>query len=212
LNPRSTELLNAKEIANGCINYMRIDGKSVKSSRIFLGNEYKEQIKELSKYYGVPCDHHKTITFDYDVYFEITKDFKPLFRWKSIEGENMPAETKFFYDRFDHAYHHLMIELVQLQVKSIKTAAGDREVFELYVDGGFTDNDVYIQLLSHYLRDMTLRTTNASLGSALGAAIALSDSELNSKFLKKNFSLKKHVPFIVKENICLIILIRNILQ
>ena len=131
-------------------------------------------------------------------YFEITKDFEPLFKWKSIEDENMPAITKFPYDCFNHAYHHLMIQLVLLQVKSIKTAAGDQDVFKLYVDGGFSDNDMYIQLLSHYLRDMTFSTTNASLGSALGAAIAISDSKLNSKFLKKNYSLKKHVPFIIK--------------
>ncbi len=198
LNPYNTERLNEAEVANGCINYMRINGKPVKSSRIFLGNEYKEQIKALSSYYRVSSDYHKTITFDYDVYFEITKDFKPLFRWKSIEAENMPTETTFPYNCFEHAYHHLMIQLVQLQVKSIKAATGDQEVYKLYVDGGFTDNEIYIQLLSHYMKDMTLRTTNASLGSALGAAIAISDAKLNSKFLKKNYSLKKHVPFIVK--------------
>jgi hypothetical protein len=44
---------------------------------------------------------------------------------------------------------------------------------------------------------MKLRTTDSSLGSALGAAISISDTKLNSKFLKKNYSLKKHVPFIV---------------
>lgn len=198
LNPHNTKRLNETEVANGCINYMRINGRPVKSSRIFLGNEYNEQIKELSEHYGVSADYHKTISFNYGVHFEITKDFDPLFRWKSIEDKNMPAETKFPYDCFEHAYHHLMIQLVQLQVKSIKTAAGDKEVSKLYVDGGFTDNDVYIQLLSHYMRDMTLRTTNASLGSALGAAIAISDSKLNSKFLKRNYSLKKHVPFIIK--------------
>jgi len=198
LNPHNTEALNETEVTNGCINYMRINGKPVKSSRIFLGNEYKEQVKELAEHYGVPYDYHKTVSFNYEVYFEITKDFEPIFRWKSIEDLNMPEKTKFPYDSFDHAYHHLMIQLVLLQVRSIKTAAGDQKLYKLYVDGGFTDNDVYIQLLSHYLRDMTLRTTNASLGSALGAAIAISDSKLNSKFLKRNYSLKKHVPFIIK--------------
>jgi len=198
LNPYNTETLNEAELADGCVNYMRINGKPVKAARIFLGNEYKLQIVELSEYYGVSADYHKTVSFNYDVYLEIEKDFKPLFKWKSIEDVNMPQETTFPYDSFDHAYHHLMIQLVQLQVKSIKTASGDAQVSKLYVDGGFSDNDIYIQLLSHNLREMTLRTTNASLGSALGAAIAISDSKLNSKFLKKNYSLKKHVPFITK--------------
>jgi glycerol kinase len=77
-------------------------------------------------------------------------------------------------------------------------AQGNKKIKKLYVDGGFSDNDVYINLLTHFLRDMTLRTTTSSLGSALGAAISISDTQLNSKFLKKNYSLKKHVPFIIK--------------
>jgi glycerol kinase len=110
----------------------------------------------------------------------------------------MPEETHFDYDKFEHAYHQLMIELVLLQVENIKIASGEDKIEKLYIDGGFSDNDVYIKLVSHYLRNMELRTTDSSLGSALGAAIAISDSKLNSKFLRKNYSLKKHVPFIIK--------------
>jgi glycerol kinase len=87
---------------------------------------------------------------------------------------------------------------VLLQVESIKVAAGNDTIEKLFIDGGFSDNDVYIKLVSHYLRNMELRTTDSSLGSAMGAAIAISDTQLNSKFLKKNYSLKKHIPFILK--------------
>jgi len=45
---------------------------------------------------------------------------------------------------------------------------------------------------------MKLKSTSSSLGSALGAAIVISDRKLNSKFLKKNYALKKNVPFILK--------------
>ena len=197
LNPFSDVPLTTEETEAGCINYMRINGKPVKSSRLFLGNEYKLQVEELSKKFNVDKDHHKTVQFDYDAYFEIVKEFQYCFKWKSFSDENMPSETKYSYHTFEHAYHQLMIELVQLQVQSIKKIANTYDIDRLYVDGGFTDNDLYIKLLSHYLRGMKLRTTKASLGSALGAAIAISDSKLNSKFLKKNYSLQKHVPFIV---------------
>lgn len=197
LNPFSDVPLTAIDTQNGCINYMRINGKPVKSSRLFLGNEYKLQVQELTKRFNVPEDYHKNIDFDYDTYFEIVKEFKYCFRWKSFSDPNMPEKTHFLYHTFEHAYHQLMIELVQLQVKTIKQIANIIEIDRLYVDGGFTDNDLYIKLLSYYLRGMKLRTTEASLGSALGAAIAISDAKLNSKFLKKNYALKKHVPFIV---------------
>ncbi|WP_439129239.1 FGGY-family carbohydrate kinase [Polaribacter sp.] len=198
LNPFSDVPLTEEETKNGCINYMRINGKPVKSSRLFLGNEYKLQVKELSEKFKVDKDYHKTVEFDYDAYFEIIKEFDYCFRWKSFSDKNMPEKTKYYYNNFEQAYHQLMIELVQLQVKSIKRIADTAEIDRLYVDGGFTDNDLYIKLLSHYLRGMKLRTTKASLGSALGAAISISDTKLNSKFLKKNYSLQKHVPFIIK--------------
>ncbi len=201
LNPFPEKLLSQEDMAKDCINYMRINGKPVKANRLFLGNEYSLQVAELTKKYKVPADYHKSVSFDSEVFYEIVKDFEYAFRWISIKSKHRPAKTHYKYDRFEHAYHQMMVELVLLQVESIQIAAGEDLIEKLYVDGGFSDNDVYIKLLSHYLRDMELRTTDSSLGSALGAAIAISDTELNSKFLKKNYSLKKHVPIILTPNL-----------
>ena len=180
------------------INYMRINGKPVKATRLFLGNEYKIQVSKLDKHFGVSEDYHRNVKFDYDTYFEIIHDFEHMFKWESIVDPDMPEKTKIPYDKFEDAYHQLMTELVMLQIKSIKTVVGNDDIKRLYVDGGFSDNDLFIKLLSHNFRNMKLRTTDSSLGSALGAAVSISDSKLNSKFLKKNYSLKKHVPFIIK--------------
>jgi L-fuculokinase len=179
------------------INYMRINGRPVKATRLFLGNEYKLQVSKLDKCFDVSEDYHRHVKFDYDTYFDIIQDFEYMFKWESINDTNMPSKTKMPYAKFEHAYHQLMTELVLLQIKSIKDVIGEDDIKRLYVDGGFSDNDLYIKLLSHYFRDKELRTTDSSLGSALGAAICISDSKLNSKFLKKNYSLKKHVPFII---------------
>lgn len=177
---------------------MRIDGKPVKATRLFLGNEYRLQVKKLDHHFGVSDDYHRSVKFHYDSYCEIINDFEHHFKWESIVDADMPKQTKMAFDNYEQAYHQLMTELVLLQINSIKKVIGDDEVKRLYVDGGFSDNDLYIKLLSHYFRNKKLRTTDSSLGSALGAAIAISDSKLNSKFLKDNYSLKKHVPFIVK--------------
>lgn len=197
LNPFTDTPLTDEDVKSDCINYMRINGKPVKSSRLFLGNEYQIQVQKLSERFNVNEDYHKSIEFDYDVYCKIIKNFHYAFKWESFIDSKMPEKTTYSYNNFKQAYHHLMIELVRLQVESIQRIADANNIDRLYVDGGFTDNEVYIQLLSHYLRAMKLRTTKASLGSALGAAISISDTKLNSKFLKKNYALKKHVPFIV---------------
>lgn len=180
------------------LNYMRINGKPVRATRLFLGNEYKLQVSNLNKHFGMGEDYHMSVKFDYDTYYEIIQDFKHCYRWESIEDENAPEQTYIPYNKYEHAYHQLMIELVQIQIKCIKDALGGNNFARIYVDGGFSNNDIYIKLLCHHFRDKKLSTTDASLGSALGAAISISDNKLNSKFLKQNYALKKHVPFIVK--------------
>ncbi|MFV9551378.1 FGGY-family carbohydrate kinase [Algibacter sp. PT7-4] len=196
-NPFTEKPISEDTEDRDAINYMRINGKPVKASRLFLGNEYKLQVEKLNAHFRVDNDYHRNVKFNYDTYFEIIKDFKHCYKWEGLADENMPEKTQIPYHKYEHAYHQLMTELVLLQIKCIKKAIGDDNISRLYVDGGFSDNDLYIKLLSHYFRDKKLRTTNASLGSALGAAISISDTKLNSKFLKKNYALKKHVPFII---------------
>jgi len=196
-NPFTENPISQDTNDSDAINYMRINGKPVKAARLFLGNEYKVQVQKLNERYDVDEDYHRHVKFNYDTYFELIKDFKHSFKWEGLEDEDMPKETKISFTKYEHAYHQLMTELVLLQIKCVKKAIGDDSINRLYVDGGFSDNDLYVKLLSHYFRDKKLRTTQASLGSALGAAISISDTRLNSKFLKKNYALKKHVPFIV---------------
>ncbi|MFX0555417.1 FGGY-family carbohydrate kinase [Maribacter sp. CXY002] len=198
LNPFENRNLTQAEVKQDCINYMRINGKPVKSTRLFLGNEYSLQVKKLSTYFKVSMDYHKTVKFDKQLYLKISNNFEPMFTWESLRNTNRLTGNKIPYKTFEEAYHQLMIELVQLQVQNIQLAKGNLNIKKLFVDGGFSDNDIYIKLLSYYLNDMKLRTTDSSLGSALGAAIAISDTKLNSKFLRKNYSLKKHIPFITK--------------
>lgn len=198
LNPFSKVPLSEKDISLDCINFMRIDGNTVKSVRLFLGNEYNIQVVALSEYFKVSKEYHKTVKFNYDTFIEISKGIEPMFKWESFTTDKMPAHTNIKYDSFEEAYHHLMIELVKLQVENIKLAKGEDHIKRLYVDGGFSGNEVYMQLLSHFLREMKLRTTDSSLGSAMGAAMVISDRELRPQFLKKNYSLKKYIPFLLK--------------
>lgn len=199
LNPYSESSLTNDDIKKDTINYMRFNGNAVKSAKLLLGNEYKHQVTELSKHFDVPYDSHRSVKFNDEIFHKLSDNFKHCFSWKDLTVADMPKETSISLATYEEAYHQLMIELVLLQVKSIASAKGDdTSIKRLFVDGGFSDNDVFIKLLSHYLRDMKLRSTSSSLGSALGAAIVIADSKLNSKFLKKNYALKKHVPFILK--------------
>lgn len=194
INPFAKGILTLNEIQNDCLFNMRIDGSPVKVSRLFLGNEYKLQVKNLSTRFGVPADFHRTVKFDSETFSEISKHLDPQFKWISITGPKMADETKIEYDQFEKAYHRLLYELVLLQIASINAAMGRQPISQLFIDGGFTDNEVYTKLLSHYLGNMELYTTDSSLGSALGAVIVMSKTELPTKFLKLNYGLKKQRP------------------
>ena len=146
----------------------------------------------------MPYDCHKKVKFDQDIFLEINRNFTHMFKWSTMYSEHMPKETTISYDSYEYAYHQLLLELVLLQEKSIKAAIGKSKIKKLYIDGGFSDNEVYIQMLSQSMNKMKLRTANSSLGSALGAAIVISDKILEPKFLKNNYAVKKHVPLNLK--------------
>ena len=97
-----------------------------------------------------------------------------------------------------------MLELILVQEATMKNAIGDTSIKKVFIDGGFTDNDIFVKLLGHYFQDYKVRTTKSPLGSALGAAMVISKKELNKKFLKQHYQMQKLSPlelFDAKQNI-----------
>ncbi|NJB87568.1 sugar (pentulose or hexulose) kinase [Lewinella marina] len=199
LNPFAQGALSVEDLEGDCINYMRIDGRPVRAARLFLGQEYRQQVGYLTDHFGVDPERHRAVRFDPAIYAEIMAGYRPWFHLEYLAYPGNPATTTISTESFDYAYHQLMVELVDLQVDSIRAAIGDTPLRTIFIDGGFSDNEVFLQLISHHFRELELRTTDSSLGSALGAAISISDRGLNSRFLEKNYGLKKHQPFIIKE-------------
>jgi hypothetical protein len=179
---------------------LRPDGKPVKATKVFLGNEYKEQVAMLTNFYGVGPKSHQGLKFSEKTYLQLIKDEKPKFRFQSIEKrENEPSETDLSqFPDLETAYHQLMIELMKVQISSSQKSKGSSEVNKIYIDGGFTDNDIFVKLVSYHFRNCKVRTTESPLGSALGAALVISDKVIDKKFLKDNYNLKKHKPLILQ--------------
>jgi len=196
LNPFSKELLTDEDTTSNCINYMRINGAPVKAARLFLGNEYNIKIKELAQRYGVSGDCHESVGFDPEIYQNLKKNFSHRFEWSSLDVAQLDPLSPMDFNSYEEAYHQLMMELLEIQIDSIGRAIGKDEIKQLYIDGGFANNQIFVELLARGFEDMNVKTTDASLGSALGAAIAISNVELDQKFLKKNYALKKHRPLI----------------
>ena len=92
-----------------------------------------------------------------------------------------------------------MIELMELQIQTIRNAIGNSEIRTIYIDGGFTDNDVFMKLMSFNFSEFKVLSSQSPLGSALGAAMVISNKKLNPKFLKENYRMKKLVPLLFNQ-------------
>ncbi len=192
LNPFSKEALSAEDLKHDCLNFMRIDGQVVRAARLFLGNEYKLQVKKLKKHYRIEKVRHHQMQFDKKLYQNLSSNNKRHFKFESIQlPREGPISTDLAnFSTFKAAYHQLMLELVELQIASAKRAIGNTPIEKIYIDGGFTKNDVYIQLLLLHFKNKQLITANAPLGSALGAALVMRETPVAKQFLEKHYALK----------------------
>ena len=200
LNPFDGQELSEDDIENNCLHYMTIDGKPVKASRFFMGNEYRIQVEKLSAYFGKVYGFHRDVKFDSDLYLRLMETPSVYFRFEgiSLKRKQLQKTDLESFKTFEEAFHQLMIELMELQIHTIGRAMGKAAIGTIYIDGGFTDNDVFMKLMSHHFSSFKVLSTESPLGSALGAAMVISDKKIGSRFIKENFKMKKLMPLLLK--------------
>ncbi len=196
LNPYSQVALDLESLKKDCLNYMRADSRPARAARLFLGNEYKIWVRKLASHFGRPYESHRTVKPNPEILKKLERFTEPVFRWESIkrpgQQKNDQRHTDLsVFSSYEEAYHQLMRELASLQVASIQLARGRTPVRKIYIDGGFVDNELFLQLLALALSEFELIKTESPLGSALGAAMAIHDRPVEPGFLLKSFSLQK---------------------
>ncbi len=178
--PFSEDSLKFKELQQDCLYFLRDDGKPVKVARLFMGNEYRLQIEEMTKHFNKRDDYHTHIKFDRRIYERLSKAPSKSFSWKSIDlpgilQHERPTDYQNF-GSFEEAYHQLLAELVDIQADRIRLARGTGKIKKLFVDGGFVENDVFMCLLKINMPGLEVVPGNQIAGSARGAAMVMGDS------------------------------------
>ncbi len=190
LNPFNDSPITKDELEKDCLLYISYQGKPVKASRLFAGNEHELQVKRLADYFQVDIEKFKSIGFDPDLIEKLNtvednfeKDFNPhefLFSKRRLDQ----------FENVELAYHQLMMDIVNMQVASTKLVLKHSTLKNIFVDGGFSNNDLYLQLLAIKMRMYNVYTAKIAQASALGAAIAIHDSwnptPINSELIKIN--------------------------
>lgn len=168
-NPFSDgSVFDQKQIEAGATAYMRIDGSPVKSSRLFLGEEHRLKVENLIQQFNKPPFYHRKLEWNPRIAKELKTD-KNCFRWKYLDNAMTPMQEQLDFPNFEVAYYQLLkelIDLLKIQIDVICNALPQK----IYVDGGFSDNKIFLALLKREFPHQKIKAKPASYACALGAA------------------------------------------
>jgi L-fuculokinase len=161
LNPFNKKALTKEELEADCLCYLQYNGKPVKASRIFAGNLHEQQIKRIANHYKLENDFYKKITFSQLIVDEL-----------KLNNTDLEFANLALFATADIAYHQLMMDIVKQQVKSTNLIITNN-AHRIFVDGGFSKNTIYLNLLAAAYPSMEIYATHMAQATALGAALAL---------------------------------------
>lgn len=177
LNPFNNNPLTKEELECDCLSYMTYQGKPIKASRLFGGNEHEVHVKRIADHFNHQALRYKNIEFDAEVAAAITAkahqavtstDTRSLLK-KSVFGERELAE----FSSHEEAYHQLIFDIVTQQYASTQLVLQGTPVKRIFVDGGFSKNQIYMNLLAAMFPHIEVFAASMAQATALGTALAI---------------------------------------
>jgi sugar (pentulose or hexulose) kinase len=173
LNPFNTTPLTADELRQDALCYLTYNGTPVKASRLLLGPFYEQQVKRISAFYRHPVSHYYKIEFNVMWMAVVEK------RKQESQADFATMDLKGFSGG-EEAYHQLMYDIALSQAKSLDLILKNSEVNSFFVDGGFSTNPLYMNMIAFLYPEVKVYAASMPQGSALGAALVI-HSSWNSK-------------------------------
>ena len=202
LNPFNHQPLTLRELAADCLCYLAYDGNPVRASRLFAGYEHEQQAWRIASHFGIEDDFYRDIPFNP----QVIRNLKNTDTEQAVYFSGDPMRQSGFAQRdlqaFTDAvtaYHRLVLDLVDQQVRALGLVIS-KPVPNLYVDGGFGTNPVYMNLLAAALPGMNVAAASLAQASAIGAALAIHPSWNRQPMPEHLIELK---PYRVTESIAL---------
>lgn len=181
LNPFNNEPLTALELMYDCLYYLQYLGKPVKASRLFTGYEYEHQVKRIADYFSQNLVKYRNVAFSIDVYKKLAKSDQNKGRDRKFRKTSVFAERNLSdFGNDVEAYHQLLMDIVNLQKFSTGLINKNGKVKRIFVDGGFSKNAVFMQLLAYAFPDMEVFAASVAQATAVGTALCIHHS-WNSK-------------------------------
>lgn len=195
LNPFNNTLLTNEELQQDCLCYLTFQGKPVKASRLFAGNEHEQETKRLASHFSKETSYYKSVRPDFDLLEQLqTKD---NLQAKSKASSAVLKESVFAqrnlddFASYEEAYHQLIADIATQQIASTKLVLAGADVKQIFVDGGFSKNGLYMHLLAKAFPDKDVFAASLAQATAMGAALAIHSSWSTAAIPVNLIELKK---------------------
>ncbi|HUC81784.1 MAG TPA: FGGY family carbohydrate kinase [Flavisolibacter sp.] len=167
LNPFNDTPLTAEELKEDCLCYLNYQGKQVKASRLFAGNEHEEAIKRLADFFHQDAIKYRFVEFNPETIDRLQK------QGKDAKGLCFADRDLSAYASYEEAYHQLMLDIMAQQIRSTQLVLNGSSAKRLFVDGGFSKNSIYMNLLAAAFPQMEIYAASMAQATSLGAALAV---------------------------------------
>ncbi|TDD93471.1 FGGY-family carbohydrate kinase [Flavobacterium cellulosilyticum] len=179
LNPFNDTPLTPEELQKDCLCFLQYKNVPVKAARLFAGNTHEMQSKRIAHHFELPSDFYKEITYNKDVIADLKiTNFKEISLNTDTYIEKCPFENRNLdkFKNYEVAYHQLIMDIVTQQKLSTHLVIHNSPVKKIFVDGGFSKNAIFMNLLAQAFPAMEVYAASMAQASALGAALAIHNS------------------------------------
>jgi sugar (pentulose or hexulose) kinase len=177
LNPFNNTPLTNAELKKDCLCYMQYHGLPVKASRLFAGYEHEEEIKKLAKHFNKPLDFYKKIKYNSAIVTVLKRSYRFDERYEKNDDElyrsRFHKRDLTAFNNYEEAYHCLLLDIMQQQFDSTQLVIAGSTVNRIFVDGGFSNNSIYMHLLALAFPDLEVYAASVAQATAMGAALAI---------------------------------------
>ncbi len=175
LNPFNNQPLTKEELDKDCLCYLSFQAKPIKASRLFTGFEHEQEVKRIANHFGTTIGKYKTTKLSVPV---ITKylpkgDLNSYFETLQDDHYNFSKENLGDFKDDIEAYHFLIFSLVFKQYKATQLVLKNTTVKRIFVDGGFSKNVIFMNLLAMAFPDIEIYAASMAQATSMGAAVAI---------------------------------------
>jgi len=197
LNPFNTTPLTEEELKQDCLCYMQYKGSPIKASRLFAGFEHEQQVKRIASYFNQNTAKYRNTKFNAVIIEKLQQ--KHGYDKDPMLGEFSKRDLAAFSSD-EEAYHQLILDLVNQQYISTKLVLEGTNVKRIFVDGGFSKNSIYMNMLALLFPDMEIFSASMAQATAIGTALAI-HQHWNSKPMPNDIIELKYYAAAHKETL-----------